>query len=51
LERIFAKPFEHNTASRRILEKNDFKLEGILRKSVIKGGKIYNQALYAKTKQ
>jgi len=50
LERIFAKPFEHNTASRRILEKNDFKLEGILRRSAIKRGKIYNQALYAKIK-
>lgn len=46
LERIYAKPFEHNTASRRVLEKNDFQLEGILRKSAIKSKKIYNQALY-----
>ena len=50
LERIFAKPLEYNTPSRRILEKNGFKLEGILEKSVIKQGKIYNQALYALTK-
>jgi RimJ/RimL family protein N-acetyltransferase len=50
LERIFAKPLEHNLASRRVLEKNGFKLEGILNRSVIKSGKIYNQALYASTK-
>jgi len=47
LKRIFAKPLEHNMASRRVLEKNGFKLEGILNQSVIKWGKIYNQALYA----
>jgi RimJ/RimL family protein N-acetyltransferase len=47
LERIFAKPLEHNTASRRVLEKNSFKLEGIMEKSCVKNGKIYNQALYA----
>lgn len=50
LERIFAKPLEHNTASRRVLEKNGFQLEGILKRSVLKEGKIYNQALYAVTK-
>lgn len=47
LERIFAKPLEHNLASRRVLEKNRFNLEGILNRSVIKSGKIYNQVLYA----
>jgi ribosomal-protein-alanine N-acetyltransferase len=47
LKRIFAKPLEHNMTSRRVLEKNGFKLEGILNQSVIKWGKIYNQALYA----
>jgi RimJ/RimL family protein N-acetyltransferase len=50
LKRIFAKPLEHNTASRRVLEKNGFHLEGILKRSVLKEGKIYNQALYAVTK-
>lgn len=50
LERIFAKPLEQNTASRKVLEKNGFKLEGIMEKSCIKNGKIYNQALYALTK-
>lgn len=50
LERIFATPFDHNIASRKVLEKNNFVLEGILRNSVIKSGKIYNKALYAKVK-
>lgn len=51
LERIFAVPLEHNTASRKVLEKNSFVLEGILRNSVIKSGKMYNQALYAKIRE
>ena len=51
LERIFVKPLEHNTASRRVLEKNSFKLEGIMEKSCIKKGKIHNQALYAIIKE
>ena len=50
LERIFSKPLEHNTASKRVLEKNAFKLEGIMEKSVIKDRKICNQALYARIK-
>lgn len=48
LERIFAVPLEHNIASRKVLEKNNFVLEGILRNSVVKSGKIYNQALYGR---
>lgn len=48
LERIYAVPLEGNIASRRVLEKNGFLLEGILKNSVIKFDKIYNQALYAK---
>jgi len=51
LERIFAVPLEHNIASRRVLEKNNFVLEGILRNSVVKSGKIYNQALYARIRE
>lgn len=50
LERIFAKPFEQNTASRRVLERNGFILEGVLQSSVIKFDKIFNQTLYAITK-
>ena len=51
LERIFAVPLEHNIASRKVLEKNDFVLEGILRNSVFKYGKLHNQALYAKIRE
>lgn len=51
LERIFAVPLEENIASIRVLEKNDFKIEGILRNSVIKRDKIHNQALYAKIRE
>lgn len=47
LERIFSTPFDHNIASRKVLEKNGFVLEGIMRNSVKKTGKIYNKALYA----
>ncbi|PKL67851.1 MAG: GNAT family N-acetyltransferase [Methanobacteriales archaeon HGW-Methanobacteriales-1] len=47
LERIFSTPFDHNIASRKVLEKNGFFLEGIMRNSVIKSGKIYNKALYS----
>ncbi|MCZ3366976.1 MULTISPECIES: GNAT family N-acetyltransferase [Methanobacterium] len=67
LERIFAVPLEHNTASRKVLEKNDFVLEGILRNSAFKSskiidfcgseptvsstGKLHNQALYARIRE
>ena len=51
LERIFAVPLEHNIASRRVLEKNNFVLEGILRNSVVKYNKVYNQALYARIRE
>jgi RimJ/RimL family protein N-acetyltransferase len=47
LERIYATPFDHNIPSRKVLEKNGFILEGIMRRSVIKQGKIYNKALYS----
>jgi ribosomal-protein-alanine N-acetyltransferase len=51
IERIFAVPLEQNIASRRVLEKNGFDLEGILRNSAVKTGKMYNQALYAKIRE
>jgi RimJ/RimL family protein N-acetyltransferase len=47
LTRLFALPFAHNTASRRVLEKAGFALEAILRKSAIKHGQVVDQALYA----
>jgi RimJ/RimL family protein N-acetyltransferase len=50
LTRIFALPFADNLGSRRVLEKAGFMLEGILRRSAIKNGRIRDQALYALVK-
>jgi len=44
--RIFAEVFAHNTASRRVLEKNGFQLEGKLRKSIYKNGEYYDSCIY-----
>ena len=51
LNRIFAEPYIDNTASVRILEKAGFVLEGTLRASVFKDGKVLDQFLYAKLRQ
>ena len=48
LNRVHADPYTTNPASARVLEKAGFEREGILRASVIKDGKILDQALYAK---
>ena len=47
LTRVYAVPFARNGASRRVLEKAGYALEGILRRSAIKDGRIEDQALYA----
>ena len=47
LLRIYAEPFAHNTASRRVLEKAGFTLEGVLRKSVSKRGRVCDSCMYA----
>jgi [ribosomal protein S5]-alanine N-acetyltransferase len=47
LTRVFALPFSHNTASCRVLEKAGYVLEGHLRRSAVKDGKIADQMLYA----
>jgi ribosomal-protein-alanine N-acetyltransferase len=49
LLRVYAVPFESNQASHRVLEKSGFRLEGCLRKSAIKDGKVMNQFMYAYT--
>lgn len=46
--RIFAEPFAANTASRRVLEKAGFCLEGILKDSVLKNGVLQDACLYAR---
>ena len=45
--RIFAEPFARNLGSRRVLEKNGFRLEGIKKKSVYKAGEILDSCMYA----
>lgn len=47
LKRVFAVPFEPNRASARVLEKTGYQLEGCMRSSAIKDGKILDQLLYA----
>lgn len=47
LTRVYALPFEGNTASCRVLQKAGFVLEGRMRKSTIKAGTIADQWLYA----
>lgn len=45
--RIFAEPYAYNKGSRRALEKAGFALEGVLKKSVCKNGKIFDSCIYA----
>lgn len=47
LVRIHAEPFAHNAASRRVLEKAGFTLEGIMRQSIVKGGRVGDSCMYA----
>ncbi|MCY3690737.1 MAG: GNAT family protein [Chloroflexota bacterium] len=47
LIRLYATVMEWNPASARVLEKAGYQYEGLLRKSVIKDGKILDQWLYA----
>jgi ribosomal-protein-alanine N-acetyltransferase len=49
LTRLYAVPFETNPASHRVLEKAGYRLEGRMRKSAMKDGKIIDQLLYAYT--
>ena len=47
MHRVFAVPFGRNPASTRVLEKAGYVREGILRRSVVKDGKLIDQILYA----
>lgn len=49
IHRIFAVPFASNTASRRVLEKAGYRLEGHLQRSAVKDGVVQDQVLYAVT--
>jgi RimJ/RimL family protein N-acetyltransferase len=48
LLRVFAQPFAENLASRKVLEKAAYELEGTMRRSAIKNGKVRDQCLYAR---
>jgi len=50
LLRIYAEPFASNANSCRVLEKAGFALEGRLRSSAIKDGKVLDQFLYARVR-
>lgn len=50
LRRIYARVFLSNKASMRVLEKNGYKLEGILRKDAKKDNKFIDEYLFAKVK-
>lgn len=45
--RLFATAFVDNGASRRVLEKCGYRLEGVMRRSAVKNGRVIDQALYA----
>lgn len=49
LTRIYAVPYEWNQASFRVLEKAGYVLEGRMRRSALKDGKVIDQLLYAYT--
>ncbi|HJZ84106.1 MAG TPA: GNAT family protein [Polyangia bacterium] len=51
LLRLTAHVFDWNTASARVLEKNRFQLEGILRKHYHKDGRIFDGKLYARVRE
>lgn len=48
LRRLYARVFDGNVASRRVLEKCAYELEGRLRQAVEKDGALLDQFLYAK---
>ena len=47
LERLYAVPFASNAASCRVLQKAGYRLEGRMRRSVVKAGTVQDQFLYA----
>ena len=51
LLRLTARTFEFNVGSARVLEKNGFKLEGYLRKHLMKDGKLLDARVYGLLKE
>lgn len=50
ITRITGLVYEPNVASRRVLEKNNFVLEGVKKNAVAKNGEIYDLRIYGKIK-
>lgn len=48
--RITGLVYAPNIASRRVLEKNGFELEGVLKNGVLKNGAVYDLCIYGKQK-
>lgn len=51
LLRITALVYEPNLASRRVLGKNQFMLEGLMHNAVVKNGQVYHLCVYGKCKE
>lgn len=51
LARITALVYSPNTASKRVLEKNGFALEGVMRQAVYKNNEVYDLCIYGKLAQ
>ncbi len=49
--RITGLVYEPNTASRKVLEKNGFELEGLMKHAVVKNGNVYNLCVYGKQRE
>lgn len=47
IHRVYANIFEYNVASMRVLEKIGFEKEAIIKLSVIKEGRIFNEYIYS----
>lgn len=47
IDRVFARPFGTNIASQRVLEKNNFILEGKFDKVLVKDGVLLDELIYA----
>lgn len=46
ITRVYARPFGTNVASQKILEKNGFKLEANIEKSIYKNGEFFDELVY-----
>ena len=47
VERIYARPFPHNVASQRVLEKAGMTLDAVISRSLIKNGVVMDEIIYS----